>query len=433
VDALKVIVMKNNEDGKMSVKRSAFGGLVIAIALTGAASIVAPADGWAVSNSLAVQILESPNQVAAGNDAAFDVAVTNTTSSSISNVSLQFGGVVSGTQERPPVISPTSCPGSAGSDVCPLGDLGPGQSVSTQVTLGTSYDEQGAVLTLSATALASNSAVTGNLSTASVEIGDAASPGYNLVASDGGLFSFDGTFSGSLGSQTLDAPIVDTTSTPDGRGYWMVASDGGVFAFGDAQFLGSGVGLLKAPAVAISVDSSGSGYAIAAADGEIWQFLPGEQPQEVFSLSGPLAKPIVGLVRSGSGYILVASDGGVFADNAPFYGSMGGQALNQPIVGVASDLVTGGYWLVASDGGVFSFNAPFEGSTGAIPLNKPIVGMISDPATDGYWLVASDGGVFSFNAPFRGSTGGIDLNEPIVGMAVAATPGNTIQESSRVS
>jgi hypothetical protein len=59
--------------------------------------------------------------------------------------------------------------------------------------------------------------------------------------------------------------------------------------------------------------------------------------------------------------------------------------------------------------------------------------MISDPATDGYWLVASDGGVFSFNAPFRGSTGGVDLNEPIVGMAVAATPGNTIQESSRVS
>jgi hypothetical protein len=35
-----------------------------------------------------------------------------------------------------------------------------------------------------------------------------------------------------------------------------------------------------------------------------------------------------------------------------------------------------GYWLVASDGGIFSFgDAPFFGSTGGQPLNQPIVGM----------------------------------------------------------
>jgi len=36
-----------------------------------------------------------------------------------------------------------------------------------------------------------------------------------------------------------------------------------------------------------------------------------------------------------SGYQEVASDGGLFAFNAPFQGSMGGQHLNQPVVGLA--------------------------------------------------------------------------------------------------
>ena len=36
----------------------------------------------------------------------------------------------------------------------------------------------------------------------------------------------------------------------------------------------------------------------------------------------------------------------------------------------------GGYWLVASDGGVFSFGgAPFFGSMGGIRLVQPVVGM----------------------------------------------------------
>ena len=76
-----------------------------------------------------------------------------------------------------------------------------------------------------------------------------------------------------------------------------------------------------------------------------------------------------------------------------------------------------GYWEVASDGGIFSFNAPFYGSMGGQPLNKPIVGIAADPATGGYWEVASDGGIFSFNAPFYGSMGGQPLNKPIVGIA----------------
>jgi hypothetical protein len=42
-----------------------------------------------------------------------------------------------------------------------------------------------------------------------------------------------------MGGQTLNAPIVGMTATPDGGGYWLVAGDGGIFAFGDAPFAGS--------------------------------------------------------------------------------------------------------------------------------------------------------------------------------------------------
>ena len=82
--------------------------------------------------------------------------------------------------------------------------------------------------------------------------------------------------------------------------------------------------------------------------------------------------------------------------------------LNQPIVGMAPDTATGGYWLVGADGGVFAFDAPYYGSTGNIHLNQPIVGMAASPGGSGYWLAAKDGGIFSFGpgATFQGSMGG---------------------------
>jgi hypothetical protein len=63
--------------------------------------------------------------------------------------------------------------------------------------------------------------------------------GYWLVASDGGVFSFDAPFLGSTGSLHLVAPVVGMAATGDGRGYYLVASDGGVFGFLEAEFLGS--------------------------------------------------------------------------------------------------------------------------------------------------------------------------------------------------
>ena len=163
---------------------------------------------------------------------------------------------------------------------------------------------------------------------------------------------------------------------------------------------------------------SGPGYRLVAADGGVFSFC---QPF-LGSMGGqPLNAPMVGMAETpgGGGYWLVASDGGIFNyGDANFYGSRGGQPLNEPIVGMASSASGFGYWLVASDGGIFSYgDAGFDGSAGAIALNKPIVGMLGVPGGGGYWLVASDGGIFSYgDAVFNGSTGDLALAAPIVAM-----------------
>jgi hypothetical protein len=64
-----------------------------------------------------------------------------------------------------------------------------------------------------------------------------------------------------------------------------------------------------------------------------------------------------------------------------------------------------GYYLVFADGGVFTFgDAVFFGSMGDEELNAPVVSAAGTPSGDGYWLVAADGGVFCFgDANFYGS------------------------------
>ncbi|HUP87695.1 MAG TPA: SpoIID/LytB domain-containing protein [Acidimicrobiales bacterium] len=163
--------------------------------------------------------------------------------------------------------------------------------------------------------------------------------------------------------------------------YHVVTRDGGVFSFGGAEFHGSLPGI-------------------------------GVKTQVKDITEGP-----------GGGYWLLGEDGGVFSFDVPFYGSMGGQRLNKPVVGMEASASRQGYWLVAGDGGIFSFgDAPFFGSTGNVKLNQPVVAMAPTKGGRGYWMVATDGGIFTFgDAPFHGSTGDLRLNQPV--FAMAPTPG----------
>jgi hypothetical protein len=246
---------------------------------------------------------------------------------------------------------------------------------------------------------------------------DGAPTGYDMAASDGGVFNYGNLpFCGSTGNLRLTRPVVGMADTSDGGGYWLVASDGGVFAFGDAQFHGSAGGLpLVRPVVAMAATPDGGGYWLVASDGGVFAY--GDARFHGSAGGLPLARPVVGMAATpdGGGYWLVASDGGVFAyGDATFHGSTGNIRLARPVVAMTADARTGGYWLVASDGGVFAYDAPFLGSTGNVALARPIVGMMATRDGSGYRLAASDGGVFSYGAPFYGSTGGHPLAQPVV-------------------
>jgi hypothetical protein len=80
-----------------------------------------------------------------------------------------------------------------------------------------------------------------------------------------------------------------------------------------------------------------------------------------------------------------------------------GASSPAPTEGGAVEIVstpTGrGYWVAAADGGVFSYgDARFYGSMGGEDLHAPIVGMAATADGDGYWLLGADGGVFAFGA-----------------------------------
>ncbi len=189
------------------------------------------------------------------------------------------------------------------------------------------------------------------------------------------------------------------------------------------QGMGSDPGLRPLVEQIAFPPASSQGIVLASWDGGVFDY---GTAQFAGSMAGQhLNAPVVGIAETsdGRGYWLVASDGGVFNfGTAPFFGSMGGRHLNQPIVGIAAAPDGRGYWLVASDGGVFNFgSARYYGSMGGQHLNAPVMGLAASSDGGGYWLVGSDGGVFNFgDAPFYRSAGGLHLNAPMIG--IAATP-----------
>jgi hypothetical protein len=180
--------------------------------------------------------------------------------------------------------------------------------------------------------------------------------------------------------------------------------------------------LTNCEVVGMASSRNGAGYGVMTSFGKLFAY--GDFPDDGDQSGAILVEPIVGIAESGTGYYMAAADGGIFAYGAPFFGSMGGHPLNQPVVGMGAMPSGQGYWMVASDGGIFAFgDAPFHGSMGGQPLNQPVVGMAATPSGQGYWMVASDGGIFAFgHAPYHGSMGGQPLNQPVVGMATPLLP-----------
>jgi hypothetical protein len=269
-------------------------------------------------------------------------------------------------------------------------------------------------------------------------------PGYWLVGGDGGVFSFNAPFYGSgqasgpgqgACGEFPPAPdqCVGISSLPDGSGYWLLSGAAYAQAFGGAGPLvpatsctvfNNGGALDPGGATGMASTSSGKGYWMVTGPGYVWGC--GDAPAP---LGGPTSVHIgddgVGMAATadGKGYWVAGADGGVFAfGDAGFYGSMGGKALNAPVVGIAATPDGKGYWLVAADGGVFSFgDAGFYGSMGGKALNAPVVGIAATPDGKGYWEAAADGGVFSFgSAPFEGSMGGKPLAQSVTGIATYA-------------
>jgi ribosomal protein L24E len=276
----------------------------------------------------------------------------------------------------------------------------------------------------------------------------APSPGYWLMNGNGSSYAFNAPNFGSpatYGNDTcvnqggVASPLyacVGLSAVPSGAGYWMASGPtdlnpwtGALSYAGLADSFGyvgtypngsscSGVDGLNAPIVGIAAIAHG--FWLVGSDGGVY----GMRGAPFYGSMGGthLNEPMVGIAATpdGKGYWLVASDGGVFSfGNAAYDGSMGGHHLNRPIVGIAATPDGKGYWLVASDGGVFAFgDAGFYGSMGSKALNAPMVGIAPNPDGTGYWTVASDGGVFAFgDAPFLGSAAGQVLDVPIVGIA----------------
>ncbi len=200
-----------------------------------------------------------------------------------------------------------------------------------------------------------------------------------------------------------------------GSGYWQFASDGGVFAYGDAGFAGSAVGLTDSPIVAVAKTSTGAGYWMVNDLGGVFSFGDAQFYGSAHDLK--LNAPITGIARSqgGHGYYLVAADGGVFAyGDAVFHGSAADlhvntqkikfSAITLPNVVTSLQLSTNGYWLNAWDGGVYAYNAPFYGTAHTYAPRFPVIGLQPSASGSGYWQLSSDGGIFSFgDAAFHGS------------------------------
>jgi hypothetical protein len=96
-----------------------------------------------------------------------------------------------------------------------------------------------------------------------------------------------------MATARLNAPIVGLVPTPTGAGYWLVGADGGVFSF-NAPYRGSLAGRLNRPIVGMV--AYGAGYIMTTTAGRALLLAGG--PVVAGGLSVAPASPVVSIAAS---------------------------------------------------------------------------------------------------------------------------------------
>ena len=234
--------------------------------------------------------------------------------------------------------------------------------------------------------------------------------GYDMAASDGGVFNFGNLpFCGSEGGRPLNRPVVGMAATRDGGGYWLVASDGGIFTYGDAGFYGSAATLpLSRPVVGHGGDCRQR------------RLLAGGQRRRHLHLRRrallrlrrrlPLNQPIVGHGPHARRRWLLA--GGqrwrhLHLRRRPFLGSTGSSTSTSPWWAwpPRPTAAATGWWPATAASSPTATHTSTARPGPSASTNRWWA-WPPTPDGDGYWLVASDGGIFTYgDAAFYGSTG----------------------------
>ena len=231
----------------------------------------------------------------------------------------------------------------------------------------------------------------------------AGASGYYVLGNDGGIFSYNAPFRGSVPGLGVSEPAALMAVTPSQGGYWVLGRNGGVYGFGDAHVLGSVPG---AATVDLKPTRTGNGYWILGRDGSVWNF--GDAPNLGSLPAAGVHTTAVKLVPtpSGNGYWILGIDGGIFSfGDAAFHGSLPGLHIANTSVSMAATPTGRGYWVLGADGGIFSFgDAAFHGSVPGIGCTTAQgVQLVSTATGAGYYILAGDGRVFPFgDAPSYG-------------------------------
>jgi Calx-beta domain len=199
--------------------------------------------------------------------------------------------------------------------------------------------------------------------------------GYWQAGADGGVFAWNAPFFGSVAGTPLAGPILGMAVRPQNDGMWLVGLDGGVFALGEAPFFGNAVDMEGAVIVDIVSTTTGEGYWLLDAGGTVIPFGDAE------NFGDYDARDVEAVGMAGTtddlGYWIVNYPGKVHQfGTATDHGDIAEpESLNASVAGIERTMAGTGYWLFALDGGVFAFDAPFYGSAGSLPLVAPVVAM----------------------------------------------------------